>query len=110
MAGIALFGGIAGAIALVLALAAGTSWRRSTGLVLLGLSLALAWLLFAYSQATPEDEPRPNCSDCGVYLGRWWEPTFVLFILGTNLVAWTIGVLMGSALRAFRTHRRVELE
>jgi hypothetical protein len=108
MEGIALFGGIAGSIAFVLALAVGTSWRRSTGLVLLGLSLSVAWLLFAYSQATPEDEP-PNCSDCGIYLGRWWEPGFVLFILGTNLIAWTIGVLLGSSLRARRTPRHADL-
>src|SRR5436309_8420822 len=100
MAGIALFGGVAGVIALALTVALGTNRRRSAALVLLGLSLALAWLLFAYFIATPGDQPRPNCSDCGVYLGRWWEPGLVFFVIATNLVGWTVGVLAGSAVRA----------
>ena len=109
MAGIALFGGIAGAVALVLALSLGTSRRRFAGLVLLGFSLSLVWFVLAYFMATPGDEPRPNCSDCGVYLGRWWEPGFAIFVIGTNLVAWMVGLLTGFAIRALRTHRRVEL-
>src|SRR5438876_12058573 len=87
-------------MALALALALGTTWRRSARLLLLGLSLALAWLLSAYFTATPGDEPRPNCSDCGVYLGRWWEPGLAVFVIGTNFIAWTVGVLVGSAVRA----------
>jgi hypothetical protein len=109
MAGIALFGGIAGALGLVLALSVGTSWRRSVGLVLLGLGLSGSWLFFAYFMATPGNEPRPNCSDCGVYFGRWWEPGLALFIIGTNFLAWTAGVFVGSAVRALQTQRRIEL-
>ena len=69
-----------------------------------GVCLAIAWSLIAYFSANPADK-RPDCSDCSVYLGRWWEPGLVLFIVGANLVAWIIGVLVGAAIRSLRQPR-----
>ena len=99
MAGVLYFGGVAGLAAFLLSLAAGRTGRRVGLLVLLGIGLAAAWILLAYFSANPSDQ-RPACSDCGVYLGRWWEPGFVLFIVGANLVAWIVGVLVGAGLRS----------
>ena len=96
---IPLIWGIAALVGFALALALGRTWRRTGALVLLGLALALAWLVVGYLLATPGDQPR-DCSDCSVYLGRWWEPGLAVFIIGLTLVAWTLGVFLGSATRA----------
>jgi len=101
---IPLIWGIAGLVGFALALAFGRTWRRTGALVLLGLVLAVAWLVVGYFMATPSNHPR-DCSDCYVYLGRWWEPGFAVFIIGLTLVAWALGVLLGSATRA--TTRRL---
>jgi hypothetical protein len=70
-------------------------------LVALGFCLGLLWLAVAYLSATPASERQsPDCSDCYVYLGRWWEPGFALLIIGLNFIAWTIGVLAGWGIRA----------
>jgi hypothetical protein len=104
MAAILYFGGVAGLAALLLSLAAGRTRRRVGLLGLLGIGLAVAWILLAYVSANPSDQ-RPDCSDCRVYLGRWWEPGFVLLIVGANLVAWIAGVLVGAGLRSLRRPR-----
>jgi hypothetical protein len=101
---IPLIWGIAALVGFALALAFGRTWRRTGALVLLGLVLAVAWLVVGYFMATPSNQPR-DCSDCYVYLGRWWEPGFAVFIIGLTLVAWALGVLLGSATRA--TTRRL---
>ncbi|SRR6266851_998540 len=101
---IPLIWGIATLVGFALALGFGRTWRRTDALVLLGLALAVAWLVVGYLMAAPSDQPR-DCSDCSVYLGRWWEPGFAVFIIGLTLVAWTLGVLLGSATRA-TTRRR----
>ena len=83
---------IFGGATFLLSFAAGQSGRCVRLLVVLGIALAIAWVLFAYFSANPSDQ-RPDCSDCGVYLGRWGEPGFVLFMVGANPVAWIAGVL-----------------
>src|SRR5712691_9598551 len=92
-------GGVAAFIGLLLALATGGSRRRVALLIGLGICLSLAWILFAYFSANPSDQS-PDCSDCGVYLGRWWEPGLVVIIVGANLVAWVVGVFVGVGVRA----------
>jgi hypothetical protein len=92
-------GGVAGVSAFLLALAIGRNRRRVGLLIGLGVCLALAWILFAYFSANPSDQAS-DCSDCGVYLGRWWEPGLVLFIVGTNFVAWVAGVFVGVGFRS----------
>ncbi len=99
MAPILYLGGVAGLAASLLSLAVSRTRRRVGLLVVLGIALAVAWILVAYFSANPSDQ-RPDCSDCGVYLGRWWEPGLLLFIVAANLVAWITGVLVGAGLRS----------
>jgi len=98
------FAAIAGVIALVLAATLGGTWRRAAALLLLGVGLGLALLVAAYLTANPSDQ-RPGCHDCYVYLGRWWEPGFVVFIIGVALIPWVLGVLVGSGIRASMRRR-----
>ena len=41
----------------------------------------------------------------GIAERRWWEPGFVLFIVGANFVAWIAGILVGVGLRSLRRPR-----
>ena len=65
-------------------------WMAAAGLV-----LAIGYVVLAYSQSPPSSAPYNGCSDCGNYLGRWWEPQFtiVLAVIGYGL--WLLGVGAG---------------
>jgi hypothetical protein len=47
-------------------------------LLALGILLGFGLLLYAYLVAPPYYSQPNGCSDCEEYLGRWWEPAFVL--------------------------------
>jgi hypothetical protein len=96
-----LIWGIAGLVGFALALAFGGTWRRTGALVLGGFALGVAWLVFGYLMAAPSDQRR-DCSDCYAYLGRWWEPGFAVFVIGSAFIVWMVGILLGSAARAMR--------
>jgi hypothetical protein len=97
----------AGVTALLLGVALGSTWRRAAALLLLGFGLGLALLVVAYFTATPSDQ-RQDCSDCYVYLGRWWEPGFAVFVIALALIPWVLGVFVGSGVRAFSRRRAIK--
>ncbi len=91
---LAYFGGAAFVIAaLLVALGGRTPWRLFL-VAVLGFVLAGLILLLAFLQA-PTDTPPEGCSDCTYWLGRYWEPGFVLWIITVNLFAWSIGIAVG---------------
>lgn len=96
----------AGVTALVLGIALRGTWRRTAALLLLGVGLGLALLAAAYFTATPADQ-RQDCSDCYVYLGRWWEPGFAVFVIVLALITWALGALVGSGIRASSRRRAI---
>src|SRR6266851_7632128 len=79
-------------------LAAGTG--RVRRLMVIGLVLALGLVLVVYLRS-PIDyaHDRNGCSDCGEYLGRWWEPTVVGFFAVVGYVAWVVGLIVGAVAR-----------
>ena len=97
-------GGLAWVVGIAVALALATTRPRTGGLAALAVVLAVAVVLYAFFSA-PTD-PTKACSDCGKYLGRWWEPRLVAAILGANVVAWVVGVLMGAVARRAAGERR----
>ena len=74
--------------------------RRSTlslaALFAGGLAIPAALYLLAYLTA---DDERGQCSDCALYLGRYWEPWLVGVVAGILLVAYWLGILLGRVLR-----------
>jgi hypothetical protein len=93
------FGGLAAVISFLLALYTGGTLRRTGVLLVVGLGLTAAWLLLIYVSATPSEQS-PDCSDCGVHFVRWLDLAAILVVVGGNAVAWMLGVLVGSGLRA----------
>jgi hypothetical protein len=85
------FGGAAFAVSAVLVALIGRSGVRLAPVAVLGLVLAGLFFLTAFLQA-PTDTSPEGCSDCSEWLGRWWEPSFVLWIITVNLFAWSIGM------------------
>jgi len=99
-------GGVTGVVALVLAFYAGGTVRRTALLVGLGLALASGWLLVVYFSSPSGDRPT-GCSDCGVHLGRWLDLAAIMVVGGGNVIAWILGVLVGSAARAAMNPRAI---
>jgi hypothetical protein len=89
------FGGAAFALSAVLVAIIGRSGLRLAVIAVLGLVLAGLFFLTAFLQA-PTDTYPEGCSDCSEWLGRYWEPGFVLWIIIVNLFAWSIGMMAGA--------------
>ena len=92
-------GGLTFALSLVVGVLFARGRRRLLVSVALGVVLALLYFPIAYALAG--EEPGA-CSDCGHYLGRWWEPWFVALIAAWNYVVWLAGLIMGAAARHLR--------
>ncbi len=89
------------AFALGLALA---FWLRPTSaprlalFVLVGLLVPAVLFSAAYLSAPTDDYPE-GCSDCTEWLGRYWEPGYVIFWSFLNLGGWFLGAVIGLAAR-----------
>jgi hypothetical protein len=83
---------------LILGLALGLLVQGPGRAAALLLAAAVAFILWPYLSA-PTDDPPTGRSDCGEFLGRWWEPGVVGFILILNLLACGVGAFLGRALR-----------
>jgi hypothetical protein len=61
----------------------------------LGIGLGFSIVLWAYYSAPPSSAPYNGCSDCENYLGRWWEPNFVIFMVAIGYIFWLFGIAAG---------------
>ena len=74
--------------------------RRSTAAaVALGMGLGFEVVLWAYFTSPPSAAPYNGCSDCKNYVGRWWEPDFVAFIVVIGYFFWLFGIGAGIGVR-----------
>jgi hypothetical protein len=65
----------------------------------LGLGLGFGLVLWAYYSAPLRSAPYNGCSDCENYLGRWWEPNFVIFLVVVGYFFWLLGIGAGIGIR-----------
>jgi hypothetical protein len=61
----------------------------------MGLVLGAAYVVAAYYASPPSSAPYNGCSDCGNYLGRFWEPQFEVFLAVVGYCLWLLGVGAG---------------
>ena len=73
-------------------------WSTGTAAAL-GVGLGFGLVLWAYYSAPLSSAPYNGCSDCENYLGRWWEPNFVIFIVVIGYFFWLLGIGAGVGLR-----------
>lgn len=88
---------LAGAI-LGAALARGR-WRTSAVLGL-GVVIGVGVVVYAWLSSPLSSAPYDGCSDCGNYLGHWWEPQFAIFLVVVAWIAWAVGVGVGAWARS----------
>jgi hypothetical protein len=65
----------------------------------LGAGLGFGIVLWVYYSAPLSSAPYNGCSDCENYLGRWWEPNFVIFIVVIGYFFWLLGIGAGVGVR-----------
>ena len=63
-----------------------------------GAGLVLAAVFVVYLRSPTAHAPR-GCSDCGLYLGRWWEPGVILVVVVFGLAGWLGGAGVGAIAR-----------
>jgi hypothetical protein len=87
--------------ALVRLIAAAWSGRMVM-VALIGLgSVPIVFVTWGYLAA---DTTR-DCSDCGLYWGRYWEPYLSLMFGITGGLLWVLGAILGGGLRKLRASR-----
>ena len=85
--------------ALVGAVFARGRWSAAAAIAL-GVVLGFGVVLSAYYSAPSSSAPYNGCSDCENNLGRWWEPTFVIFFVVIGYLVWLFGVGAGVWVRS----------
>jgi hypothetical protein len=83
-------------LGIILGWAFARGWRSVYGAFGLGLVLGFLIVLAAYLTA---DADSKSCSDCERFLGRWWEPQFVLFVVAIGYVLYLVGIGLGAFCR-----------
>jgi hypothetical protein len=61
-------------------------------MTLIGLVLACGFVVVSYYKSPLSSAPYNGCSDCGNYLGHFWEPEFTLFLAAIGYTVWLLGV------------------
>ena len=81
--------------------------KNGPWMTLMGLVLAVGLVVLAYYQSPPSSAPYDGCSDCGNYLGRFWEPQSTVFLAVIGYGLWLLGVGGGiGATAAVKAGRR----
>jgi hypothetical protein len=65
-----------------------------------GAALALGYVLLAYVTAPPDYQHSHGESEAGMFLGRWWEPQWTVFVAVFGYASWAVGTVAALLLRA----------
>jgi hypothetical protein len=74
-------------------------WWSTVAVAAIGVGLGFGVVLWAYYSSPPSGAPYGGCSDCENFVGRWWEPTFVLSVVAIGYGFWLLGMGAGVASR-----------
>jgi uncharacterized membrane protein len=74
------------------------SLRRVPLPVLIGGWIAVPLAVFVAAFLSADDQPG-QCSHCGLYLGRYWEPWVVAFVAVLYALVYGSAVLVGKGIR-----------
>jgi hypothetical protein len=85
--------------------------KNGLWMVVAGLVLAVGFVLLQYFESPLSSAPYNGCSDCGNYLGRFWEPQLTIFLAVIGYGLWLLGVGAGigataTVRAARRAHRK----
>jgi hypothetical protein len=84
--------------------------KNGPWMALIGVMLAFGFVVLTYYRSSHSYAGSQGDSDGEMFLGRWWEPTFTIFLALTGYVLWLVGVGAGIAaaagVSAARTRRK----
>jgi hypothetical protein len=86
-----------------------SKWSAVT-VAAIGVLLGLGIVLWVYYSSPPSGAPYDGCSDCENYLGRWWEPNFVISLVVIGYFLWLFGVGVGVGTRSLLQRSRARIE
>ena len=86
-------------VAALLTIVTKVRWGRAYIVFGIGVALAVAFVLAAYLRAPPDWQHSQGDSDGRMFLGRWWEPQFVAFLVVIAYMFWVLGVGAGFLIR-----------
>jgi hypothetical protein len=96
--GNAIYFGAPPALGAVLGAAFARGMLRTYALFALGLLLGFGVLVLAYL-ASPPDYQHSGHTEGRQFLGRWWDPDFVLILTGIAYVLYLVGIGLGAFTR-----------
>jgi hypothetical protein len=73
-------------------------WLRTYGLFALGLLLGFGVVVLAYV-TSPPDYQHSNGTEGRQYLGRWWDPEFVITLTALSYCIYLVGLGLGAFAR-----------
>jgi hypothetical protein len=82
--------------------------RKWRVVVLIGVALAVAFVLWVYLSAPHDFAHSEGDSDGEMFLGRFWEPGFTVFLTAGGLIGWLAGVGCGILIRLWLDLRRID--
>ena len=74
----------------------------------IGALLGFGIVLWAYYSSPPSSAGYPGC-ECEDYLGRWWEPSYVIPITLIGYFIWLVGVGAGVGTRSLLRRARARI-
>jgi hypothetical protein len=86
------------ALGAVLGAAFARGMLRTYVLVALGLLLGFGFLVFVYL-SSPPDYQHSQRTEGRQYLGRWWDPDFVLMLTAISYFLYLVGMGLGAFVR-----------
>lgn len=75
----------------------------------IGVLLGFGIVLWAYYSSPPSAAGYPGC-ECEDYLGRWWEPSYVIPIVVLGYFIWLFGMGVGIGTRSLLRRARARIE
>jgi hypothetical protein len=85
-------------LGMVLGAAIAKGWVSSYALFALGLIAGFGVVLIAYL-TSPPDQAHSNGTEGQQFLGRWWDPAFVVVLTAIGYVIYLVGVGIGAFAR-----------
>jgi hypothetical protein len=73
-------------------------WVSCYALLALGLVVGFGFVVIAYL-TSPPDQAHSNGTEGQQFLGRWWDPAFVVVLMAIGYVIYLIGVGVGAFAR-----------
>jgi hypothetical protein len=93
-------------LAAVLAFLAGGGRIRTYVVLGVGVVFAFGFVLAVYLGSPPDYQHSQGDEDGEMFLGRWWEPSWIMLVATLGYLSWILGVGLGAFARVIASPAR----